>query len=496
MVEPSSLSAAERDATGVAGLDDILSGGLPAHRMYLVKGTPGVGKTTLALQFLIEGVRSGQRVLYVTLSETAMELRQVAESHGWSLDGIPLFELSFADDSLPLDDENTLYAAQDVDLQKTLRAFLNEVERVRPERVVFDSLSEIRLLAQTTVRYRRQLLALKQYFIGKRCTALLLDDRSADAADVQVESLVHGAILLEQLSMDYGADRRRLRVVKLRGSTFRTGYHDFIMTTGGLQVFPRLIAAEHRTEELAQSLSSGIEGLDAILGGGIDRSTCTLMMGPAGAGKSVIATQFAIAAVRRGESATIFLFEERIGTWRARTAHLNPDTDRLLESGRLVVQQIDPAELAPDEFTHHVRTAVDAGSRVIVIDSISGYITAMPEARFLSLQMHELLSFLAERGVASLMTMAQTGLIGQMHSPIDVSYLADTVVLLRYYEYEGTVRKAISVLKKRSGKHEDTIRAFVLDPNGVSVGPPLRGLSGILTGVPSFDSVTTVEVGA
>ena len=486
MEQLSTLTPAGRDATGVGGLDDILAGGLPAHRMYLVKGVPGVGKTTLALQFLLEGVRIGQRVLYITLSETAAELRQVADSHGWSLDGISLFELALGDETLPLHDENTLYAAQDVDLQKTIRAFLSEVERVRPERVVFDSLAEIRLLAQTAVRYRRQLLAFKQYFIGKRCTALLLDDRTADSPDLQVESLVHGAIVLEQLPVQYGADRRRLRVLKLRGSTFRSGYHDFTLVAGGLRVFPRLVAAEHRSADLAESLSSGVPELDAILGGGIDRSTCTLVMGPAGVGKSAIATQFAIAAALRGEPATIFLFEERIGTWRSRTAHLSRDVDRLLDSEKLFVEQIDPAELAPDEFTHRVRECVDKGCRVVVIDSITGYFTAMPEARFLSLQMHELLSYLSERGVASILTMAQAGMIGAMTSPVDVSYLADTVMLLRYFEVDATIRKAVSVLKKRSGNHEDTIHAFRFDSTGVNVGPPLRGLHGILAGLPSM----------
>jgi len=488
--------APARHATGIAGLDDVLGGGLPAHRMYLVKGTPGVGKTTLALHFLREGARLGQRVLYITLSETADELRQVAQSHGWSLDGIVLFEPTFTQEGFAFDDENTLYAAQDVDLQKTVRAFLDELERIKPERVVFDSLSEIRLLAQTAIRYRRQLHAFKQYLIGRNCTALFLDDRSADADDLQVESLMHGAILLEQLPMQYGADRRRLRIAKLRGTTFRSGYHDFTVLTGGLEVFPRLVAAEHRSQVLAEPVSSGVAELDAMLGGGIDRSTCTLVMGPAGVGKSAIATQFALAAALRGETASIFLFEERFGTWRARTSHLNADLDRLLESKKVLVHQIDPAELAPDEFTNLVRDSVERGSRVVVIDSITGYFTAMPEARHLSLQMHELLSYLAERGVASIMTMAQSGLLGQMSSPVDVSYLADAVMLLRYFEQDATIRKAVSVLKKRSGLHEDTIRAFALDGGGLHVGPPLRGLQGIFSGMPSFEGEPSPESAA
>jgi circadian clock protein KaiC len=486
MAPNSSVKPLVRAKTGIAGLDDVLGGGLPSNRIYLIKGTPGVGKTTLALQFLMEGVKNNERVLYITLSETEEEIRQVADSHGWDLDGVQLFELSSAEQTLRLDDENTLYASQDVDLKETVRVLLEEVQRVKPSRVVFDSLSEIRLLAQAPARYRRQLLALKQHFAGRECTTLLLDDRSGDSAEVQVESLTHGVVALEQLSMQYGADRRRLRVVKLRGSQFRSGYHDFTVLSGGITVFPRLIAAEHRTELLAQPISSGIEGLDKMLGGGIDRATCTLLMGPAGIGKSAIATQFALAAAQRGESATMFVFEERIGTWRRRGQHLGMQLDEQLASGRLHVHQIDPAELAPDEFTHLVRKAVETdGSRMIVLDSITGYFTAMPEARFLSLQMHELLSYLSECGVASIMTMAQSGLVGShMTSTVDVSYLADTIILLRYFEVEARVRKAISALKKRSGAHENTIRCMEFDENGIHVGEPLAGLRGILTGSP------------
>jgi circadian clock protein KaiC len=476
-----------RDATGIEGLDDILMGGLPTNRLYLVKGTPGVGKTTLALQFLMAGTSNGERGLYITLSETEAEIRQVADSHGWTLDGMDLFELSAADQTLRIDEENTLYSAEDVDLKETVRVLLEQVERVQPQRVVFDSLSEIRLLAQSPARYRRQLLALKQYFAGRECTVMLLDDRSGDSADLQIESLAHGVISLEQLPMQYGADRRRLRVAKLRGSRFRSGYHDFAVRTGGLAVFPRLIAAEHRTELLAEPISSGVAELDQILCGGIDRSTCTLVIGPAGTGKSALATQFATAAARRGEPAAVFLFEERVGTWRRRAQHFHQPVDELASSGRLSVVQVDPAELAPDEFTHMVRSAVEQdGARVIVIDSITSYFTAMPEARFLSQQMHELLGYLGERGVASVMTMAQAGMIGQMTSPVDVSYLADTVMLLRYFETRGRVRKALSVLKKRSGAHEETIRPLTLNSKGVQLGPPLDNLHGVLTGSPTF----------
>jgi circadian clock protein KaiC len=366
-----------------------------------------------------------------------------------------------------------------------VRNLLDQVERVKPQRVVFDSLSEIRLLAQTSIRYRRQLLSLKQHFAGRACTVLLLDDRGGDP-DMQIESLAHGVIALEQFPIGYGADRRRLRVTKLRGSPFRSGYHDFVVHTGGLVVFPRLIASEHRTELLASALPSGIAELDSLLGGGIDRSTATLMIGPAGAGKSAIATQFACASAERGEHASLFLFEERIGTLRRRAQQLGMPLEEQLAAGNVRAHQIDPAELAPDEFTHLVRCAVEKdGAKLIVIDSINGYFNAMPEARFLSLQLHELLSYLSERGVVSILTMAQTGLIGpNMRSPVDLSYLADTIVMFRYFEAQGRLRKAISVLKKRSGLHEDTIRSLEFSSDGIRIGAPLTNMRGVLSGTP------------
>ncbi len=476
----------QRAATGVVGLDDILGGGLPVHRLYLVRGNPGVGKTTLSLQFLLEGLRAGERVLYITLSETEAEIRQVAASHGWSLDGMNLFELSSAEQTLRLADENTLYAAEDVDLKETVRVLLERVQAVEPQRVVFDSLSEVRLLAQSPARYRRQLLSLKQFFAERRCTVLLLDDHAAGEADLQVESLAHGVLSLEQVPATYGADRRRVRIVKLRGSPFRGGFHDFCLRTGGLQVYPRLAAAEHRSDLPAQPIGSNITELDAMLGGGIDRSTCTLLMGPAGTGKSALAAQFALAANQRGESASVFLFEERLATWRHRCQQLGMDVDAQVANGRLQIQQVDPAELAPDEFSHLVRSSVESdGSRLVVIDSITGYFNAMVDARQLSLQLRDLLAFLGERQVASVITMAQTGLIGSaMISPVDISYLADTVVLFRYYESVGRVKKAISVLKKRAGAHEDSIRDLSFDAGGICVGPPLSNMHGVLSGMP------------
>ena len=479
-------------STGVAGLDDILGGGLPVDRLYLVQGTPGVGKTTLALQFLLEGVRNGERVLYITLSETESEIRQVAASHNWSLDGLSMYELSSAEQTTRLDDdENTLYATQDIELKETIRVLLREVERVSPTRVVFDSLSEIRLLAQTPQRYRRQLLGLKQYFAGKKCTVLLLDDKTGESGDVQVESLAHGVISLEQNALDYGADRRRVRITKLRGAPFRSGYHDFTVMSGGLVVFPRLVAAEHRTGFSSEPIASGNQGLDELLGGGLDRGTTTLTMGPAGSGKSAICALFACAAATRGEKAALFLFEERAATLLARTENLGLGLKKHLEAGAIEATQIDPAELAPDQFSHLVRDAVERGATLIVIDSINGFFHSMPDARFLVLQLHELFSFLGARGVATIVTLTQSGISGPMHSPVDVSYLSDAIVMLRYFEAAGRVRKAISVVKKRTGLHEDTIRELALDNRGIVVGAPLSAFRGVLSGVPSYEGSPT-----
>ena len=487
---------ATRASMGIPGLDDVLGGGLPQDRIYLVQGTPGVGKTTLALQFLLSGVQKKERVLYITLSESEEEVRQVAESHGWSLDGVSLFELSTAEQTMQLEDDTSLYATSEVELKETMRVLLAEVERLQPTRVVFDSLSEVRLLAQTAVRYRRQILALKQHFLGRRCTVLLLDDRAVATGDIQLESLAHGVIELEQLPMEYGADRRRLRVSKLRGSGFRSGHHDYVIQRGGIRVYPRLVAAEHRTDVRSDPIASGVEGLDRLVGGGLDRSTATLLMGPAGAGKSAIATQFACAAAARGEHAAMFLFEERVGTLRTRAHHLGIPLEKHVAAGRISLKQADPAELAPDEFTSLVRDSVEKdGARVVVIDSLNGFYNALPQAHHLPLLMHELLAYLSERGVASLLTVAQSGLAGPMTSKIDVSYLSDTIVLLRYFEHAGRLRKAISVVKKRSGRHEDTIRELILAPEGIRVGETLTRYRGVLTGVPDMVRETASDDG-
>ena len=476
----------ERTKTGVPGLDDILAGGLIANRLYLVNGDPGSGKTTLALHYLLEGVRSGQKCLYITLSETKEELTAGANSHGWDLDGVEVVELGSPDRDLSSDGQVTMYPSSEVELSETTRSVLEAVTRADPERVVFDSLSEFRLLAQNSLRYRRQILALKQFFIGRKCTVLLLDDGTSDDSDLQLQSIAHGVISLEQLAPVYGAERRRVRVIKLRGSRFRGGFHDFTIVEGGLNVFPRLVAAEHAEKFTREAVTSGVDSLDAILGGGPDRGTSTLLMGPAGSGKSTVAVQYAVAAALRGENAVIFAFDESTETLEARSRAVGIPAAQVIKSGKLAVRQVDPAELSPGEFASLVQTAVERNhARIVVIDSLNGYLNAMPEERYLTAQLHELLSYLARRGVTTILVVAQHGLLGSnMHSPVDTSYLADSVVLFRYFEYGGKVRKAISVMKKRSGRHEESIRELMLDKNGVHLSEPLTNFHGVLTGVP------------
>lgn len=478
--------APPRLATGSAGLDSILEGGFPANRLYLVEGDPGTGKTTLALQFLLEGARRGEPVLYVTLSETKEELTAVADSHGWSLEGISLHELVPPEESLKAEAQYTIFHPSEVELGETTRAVIEEVERIQPRRVVFDSLSEMRLLARDPLRYRRQILALKQFFAGRKSTVLLLDDRTSADADLQVQSIAHGVLMLEQLERDYGAERRRLRVSKLRGSQFRGGFHDFTIRTGGVEVFPRLVAADRRVDFKPEAVVSGVTALDALLGGGLDRGTSTLVLGPAGCGKSSLAAHFAASTAKRGERAAAFIFDEGVNTYLSRAAGLGTDLREEVEAGRLTVQQVDPAELSPGEFAHAVCTAVEHdGARLVIIDSLNGYMQAMPDERFLSSQMHELLTYLNQQGVVTLLLMAQHGFMGAMSSPVDVSYLADTVLLLRYFEAAGAIRRAISVVKKRTGRHEDTIREMRLSAaRGVEVGEPLTAFRGVLTGVP------------
>ena len=477
-----------RLTTGVDGLDSILYGGLPADRVYLVEGDPGTGKTTLGLQFLLEGVRRGEPTLYLTLSETKEELLAVARSHGWSMDGIYIHELIPSEESLKPEEQYTIFHPSEVELSDTTEAVLEEVERIKPQRIVFDSLSEMRLLARDPLRYRRQILALKQYFIGRRCTVLLLDERTTDTNDRNAQSIAHGVIMLEHLAQEYGAVRRRLRVIKVRGSRFRGGYHDFKIETGGLVTFPRLIAAEHHREFVREVVSSGTPELDDLLGGGLNRGSSTLFMGPAGSGKSSLAAQFAVSAAEQGEHAAIYLFDEGIGIYLARAAGIGIDLRGHMEAGRIKVQQIDSSELTPGEFAHLVRSSVERDkARVVVIDSLNGYLNAMPEERFLSVQLHELLMYLNQQGIVTMLVMAQHGVFGMaMTSPVDVSYLTDAVLLLRYFEAEGAVRKALSVFKNRAGTHESTIREFQITPQGIRIGRALTEFQGVLTGVPTY----------
>jgi circadian clock protein KaiC len=486
MAEPHLKPPVQRSTTGVPGLDDILNGGLLSHRLYLIEGDPGAGKTTLALQFLLEGMHAGEKCLYITLSETKEELSAGAASHGWSLDGVEIVELIAEESDLDGESQVTMYHPSEVELTETTRRVLDAVEKTNPSRIVFDSLSELRLLAQNSLRYRRQILALKQFFIGRKCTVLLLDDRTSEGSDLQLQSIAHGVVSLDQLSPVYGAERRRLRVMKLRGSRFRGGYHDFTIREGGIVVFPRLVASEHSEPFNRERIKSGVTALDALLGGGPDRGTSTLLMGPAGSGKSTIAVQYAVAAAERGDHAVIFAFDESVATLNARTEALGIKFSEGLAAGQVKVQQVDPAELSPGEFVGLVRESVEKNNaRVVVIDSLNGYMNAMPEEQFLTAQLHELLTYLGRQGVTTLMVVAQHGIVGaQMQSPIDTSYLADSVVLLRYFEYAGKVKKAISVVKKRSGAHEESIREIRFDGQGIHLSEPLSKFRGILSGIP------------
>ncbi len=484
-----------RAATGISGLDDILAGGLPAGRFYLVQGYPGVGKTTLALQFLLHGVAQGESCLYVPLSESDEELRANAASHGWSLEGLQIYAHSPIEPA-GVDTAHTLFHPDEVDLSETVRALIQEIERVRPQRLVLDSLSELRLLAGGTFRYRREVLALKDYFAGRDCTVLLLDDRTAEAGDLQLQSICHGVLLLEEISQSYGADRRRLRVTKMRGLRFRSGYHDYAVETGGLQVYPRLVAAEHRAAFKSGLASTGVASLDALLGGGFDRGTTTLLMGPSGTGKSSIATRCAVTAAERGERVAMYVFDERLPTLFSRAAGLGMDLRGHVDAGRVSVQAIDPAELSPGEFASHLRdVVVREGVSLVIIDSLAGYLHAMPETRYLVLQLHEMLTYLGQQGVTTLMVVSQHGMLASaMTNDVDVSYMADNVLLFRFYEYLGEVRQALSVFKRRAGAHERTIRRLTLGgPEGIAVGEPLREFRGVLTGVPLYEGETIVR---
>jgi circadian clock protein KaiC len=475
----------QRTATGLPGLDNILCGGLPAGHLYLVDGSPGVGKTTLALQFLREGVRRGERCLYVTLSETKDELETVAESHGWHLEGIEIIEISQVEAMLAGKSQNTLFQPAEVELTNFAKLLLAEFDRVAPQRMVLDSLSELRLMAQNALRYRRQVLGFKQHFAKRGCTVLMLDDRSAIGQDLQVQSIVHGMVTLQVVPLKFGINRRFLSVAKMRGSTFREGNHDYVIKTGGVTVFPRLVAADHTTQFRKDVFASGNQGLDSLLGGGLHAGTGTLLMGPAGSGKSTIASMYAASAATKGHKVLYFAFDESSNILVDRARSIGLDFDGAIASGKLVIQQVDPAEIAPGELANQILEAVgNDGIRVVVLDSLNGYVNAMPQEDFLHLHLHELLSYLNQKGIVTVMVLAQHGLVGAMGTPVDVSYLADTVMLTRFFEARGAMKKAVSVIKKRSGAHEDTIRELTMSDQGIRVGPPLSNFEGVMTGVP------------
>ncbi len=474
--------------TGIWGLDNILSGGFTRGHLFLAEGAPGTGKTTVALQFLLEGAKAGEKCLYITLSETERELRAGAASHGWSLgDSIEVFELLPPESLLDSDQQQSLLYSSDLELGETTKQIFEAVARSRPDRVVLDSLSEIRLLAQSSLRYRRQILAIKHYFAQFNTTVLLLDDLTAEAADKTVHSVAHCVFRLEELAPAYGAERRRARVIKYRGVKFRGGYHDVTITTGGLNVFPRLVASEFRSTFTRHKMSSGIPELDQLLGGGVETGSSTLILGPAGTGKSLVTIIFAIAAIKRGEKAALFVFDEELGLLFSRMKGMGIDLEEMQAGGSLVIEQVDAAELSPGEFAHRVRQRVDDEQiKTVVIDSLNGYQAAMPEENSLILHIHELLQYLNRQGAATFMTVAQHGLVGDMKAPVDVTYLADTVVLLRYFEAIGTVRRAMSIIKKRTGAHESTIREYRIDGRGLTMGRPLDGFQGVLRGVPVY----------
>ncbi|HUS18790.1 MAG TPA: ATPase domain-containing protein [Terriglobales bacterium] len=479
----------KRISTGVKGLDEILQGGIPTNHIYLVAGDPGTGKTTMGLQFLLAGVTQGETVLLIALSETRTEISSVATSHGWSVEGINIYELGKDEQGLGPEGQYTVFHPAEVELTETTKAIMEYVERVNPSRIVIDSLSELRMLARDALRYRREVLWLKQFFGQRDCTVLFLDDKTSERYDLQLQSIAHGVVMLEQMPREYGAKRRRMEIVKLRGARFRDGYHDYNISTGGLDIFPRIqphVSSEFEGAE-APILKSGIDELDNLLGGGVHVGTSSLIAGPAGCGKSTIATRYAVTAAERGERVSFYIFDESIQTLMIRSRDLGIPLDQYVKNGRIVVQSIDPAELSPGEFAHRVRTGVEGGARMVIIDSLNGYMNSMPGEGFLIAHMHELLSYLHGKQVSTLLILAQHGFVGSnMVTPVDVSYLADNVVLLRYFEASGEVRQAISVVKRRSGGHERTIRELRLGEKQVRIGRALSDFRGVLTGVPTY----------
>jgi circadian clock protein KaiC len=491
MAQQDALLSAPTDVrcqTGCPGLNDILGGGLPRGHFFLLEGEPGCGKTTLALQFAVEGIRNGERVLYVTLSESVHELRSVARSHNLNLEGVQFLELKPSEQDLRPEGQYTVFHPAEVVLNDRLQTIVNEVGKLRPDRLVIDALSEVRMLAKDPLRYRRQVISLRER-TPSNCTALLLDDRSSRHSDLELHSIVHGVVQLEKVHREFGKTRRRIEVTKLRGCAFREGYHDYIIHTGGLLVFPRLIAAEHVVDDTGDDTSrSGLPALDSLVGGGLDRGTSTLILGPAGCGKTTIALRWLTATAKRGEVTGAFLFEETVSTLKRRARGLGMDLDPLIDSGHIRIDHFDPAEMSPGEFVEKVRHCVDGeNARLIVIDSLNGFLQSMPGEQYLALHLHELLTYLNHKGVVTLMVLAQAGLVGSnVQTPADVSYLADNILVLRYFEAQGEVRQAISMIKKRSGPHEHTIRELRLGPDGIWVGEPLTSFHGVLTGIPAL----------
>ncbi len=474
--------------TGVAGLNDILMGGLPSGQMYLLEGDPGTGKTTLAMQFIMAGIRLGERALYITLSEPRSELQASALSHGWDLEHLPIAEFVPSEAGLQSSEQYTVFHPSEVELVSTIASITGEVDRQRPDRVVIDSLSELRLLAADVMRYRRQLLSLKQFFVGRNTTVLLLDDRSGDGNDLQLQSIAHGVLRLENVQRSFGVTRRHLEIIKLRGSAYREGFHDYTIRRGGLTVYPRLIAAEHEISFSDETMKSGVDDLDRMFGGGISRGTTTLVTGPSGVGKSTLAAQYAYAAAQRGQRAIIYAFDEMVRTATSRAKSLGIPIKEEMERGTLSIAQIDPAELSPGEFIWQIRSDVrDRDTRVVVIDGLNGFLNSMPGEKDLILHLHELLAFLNQSGVITFLVLTQQGLVGSTHADIDVSYLCDTIVLLRYFEIQGEIRQVLSILKQRIGAHERTLRELTFNATGVHLGEPLKNFRGVLTGVPEFN---------
>lgn len=473
--------------TGIFGLDLVLNGGVPENRLYLMQGEPGTGKTTIGFQFLLEGIKVGEKSLYISFSESREELEAVAHSHKWDISKLDLLELGAIEEQLKPEAQNTIFYPSEVEMTHTTKVLMDHIERIKPHRIVFDSISELRMLSESSLRYRRQMLALKQFFARQKCTVLLLDDLTSSPKDLQVQSIVHGVINLQKLHPEFGTERRRLNIVKIRGIEYLGGYHDYVIRPGGVEVFPRMVSSDHESNPSTKKFSSGLKELDNLLGGGLDAGTSTLFLGPAGTGKSTLSLQYAYAAAERGEKSILLAFEETYATMLMRTNSVGMDIQKHIDSGMMRFHKIDPAQLSPGEFTDLIKRAVEEGFKVVSIDSLNGYLHAMPEEQFLTLQLHELLSYLASQGIATLMVLAQQGVLGHvMSTPIDLTYLADTVLITRYFETHGSVKKAISVIKQRSGLHESTIRELIFTPKGLVVGQPLTNFRGVLTGVPEF----------